>query len=199
MAKFDTFFQVRRNEIFERAKFNRRVQLEGESIEQFITALYTLVETCDYGTLKDEIIQDRIVIEILHTALSERMQSKANLTLDKAKTMACQKEAIAEQSAQLRDGSKQLPILLGQVRGNPSSKPQSRRRDTAVRSDKRSTVKGAIHHSVGKSHCTHCGRSEHQKGDRCPAKDATCHKCNRKGHYQSQCFSKTVAATTSEQ
>ena len=43
------------------------------------------------------------------------MQSEANLTLEKAKTMAPQKEAIAEQSAQLRDGSKQSPILLGQV------------------------------------------------------------------------------------
>ena len=49
MAKF---FQVRRNIIIERAKFNRRVQNEGESVKQFIAALYTLVETCDYGMLK---------------------------------------------------------------------------------------------------------------------------------------------------
>ena len=104
------------------------------------------------------------------------MQSKANLTLEKANMMARQKEAIAEQSAQLRDGSKQSPILLGQVRANPSSKPQSRIRDTVVRSDKRSTVKGTARGSVGKLHCTGCGKSEHQKGDRCPAKDATCHK-----------------------
>ena len=46
IAKFDAFFQVRKNVIFERAKFNRRVQLEGESVEQFITALYALAETC---------------------------------------------------------------------------------------------------------------------------------------------------------
>ena len=133
--------------------------------------LYTLIETCDYATLKDEIIRDRIVVGILegipNTALSERMQSEANLTLEKAKTMAPQKEAIAEQSAQLRDGIKQSPILLGQVRGNPSSKPQSRRRDTAVRSDKRSTVKDAAPGFVGKPHCTRCGKSEHQKRDRC--------------------------------
>ena len=101
-----------------------------------------------------------------------------NLTLDKAKTIARQKEAIAEQSAQLRDSSKQSLILLGQVSGNPSSKPQSRRRDTAVRSDKRSTVKGAARRSVGKPHCTRCGILKHQKGDRRPAKDATCNKCN---------------------
>ena len=75
------------------------------------------------------------------------------------------------------------------------SKPQSRRRDTAVRSDKRSMVKDAAPGSVEKPHCTHFGKSEHQKRDRCPAKDATSHKHNKKGHYESQCFSKTVAAT----
>ncbi len=34
--KFDGFFKVRRNLIFERAKFNRRDQAEGESAEQYI-------------------------------------------------------------------------------------------------------------------------------------------------------------------
>ena len=34
-----------------------------------------------------------------------------------------------------------------------------------------------------------------QPGTKCPAATATCHRCNRKGHYKSQCFSKTVAST----
>lgn len=34
IEKFDSFFKVRRNVIFERARFNRRYQLQGESIEQ---------------------------------------------------------------------------------------------------------------------------------------------------------------------
>ena len=46
--------------------------------------------------------------------------------------------------------------------------------------------------------CTRCGKPRHKLGDKCPAKTATCHKCKRKGHYSSQCFSKTVAATTQE-
>ncbi len=37
MEKFDAHFKVRRNVIFERARFNRRSQREGESIEQYIT------------------------------------------------------------------------------------------------------------------------------------------------------------------
>ena len=174
-AKFDAFFKIRRNVIFERAKFNRRAQLEGESVEQFIMDLYTLVENCDYGRLKDEMIRDRIVVRIRNTALSERMQGEATLTLEKA-------------------GSKQSPIMLGQVKGH---KPQARRRDT-VRSDKMPHDKGVARTTSGKPQCTRCGRSKHQKGDGCPAKEAIRHKCNRKGHFQSQWFSKTVAATTSE-
>ena len=34
--------EVRKNVIFEQAKFNRRVQLQGEFVEQFITDLYTV-------------------------------------------------------------------------------------------------------------------------------------------------------------
>ena len=47
--------------------------------------------------------------------------------------------------------------------------------------------------------CTRCGRTKHRPGDKCPAKTAICHKCNRKGHYAaSQCFSKTVSTATQD-
>ena len=106
-AKFDAFFKVRRNE---RAKFNRRAHFEGESNSSSRTCIHWL--KTDYGTLKDEIC-DRILVGICNTALSKRMQGEATLTLEKAKTMARLKEAIAEQNLQLRgDGSKQSPIVL---------------------------------------------------------------------------------------
>ena len=59
VEKFDVHFKVRRNVIFEHARFNKCDQLESELAEEYITALYSLVETCDYGTMKDEMLQDR--------------------------------------------------------------------------------------------------------------------------------------------
>ena len=47
MEKFDDFFKVRKNLVYERAKFNRRNQGDVESVEQYITILYQLVETCE--------------------------------------------------------------------------------------------------------------------------------------------------------
>ena len=62
LNKFDSFFKVRRNVIFERARFNRRNQHEDETAEKYIMELYRLAESCDYGALRDEMIRDRLVV-----------------------------------------------------------------------------------------------------------------------------------------
>ena len=56
--KFNQYFKVRRNVIFERAKLNRRDQLEGKTAETFIAELYSLVQHCDYGQLMAEMVRD---------------------------------------------------------------------------------------------------------------------------------------------
>ena len=43
--------------------------------------------------------------------------------------------------------------------------------------------------------CKRCGK-DHKPNDKFPARNATCFKCNRKGHFSAQCLLKT--ATTSE-
>ena len=52
-TKFDEHFVVRRNVIFELAKFNQRRQEEGETVDTFITALHAFDEHCNSGTLTD--------------------------------------------------------------------------------------------------------------------------------------------------
>ena len=49
VKKFDDHFAVRRNVIYERAKFNTRRQQPGETGDQYILALYTLAESCKYA------------------------------------------------------------------------------------------------------------------------------------------------------
>ena len=71
MGKFDAFFQVWRNIIFERAWFNRRNQQTDKSSKQYITALYSLTANCDYGVLEAEMIRDCLVMVIQDSTLSE--------------------------------------------------------------------------------------------------------------------------------
>ena len=74
-----------------------RVQEEGEPVDSFINALYSLAEHCQFGALHDEMMRDRIVVGIRNAPLSEKLQLDSILTLEKAITMAQQTEAVKEQ------------------------------------------------------------------------------------------------------
>ena len=90
--------------------------MEGESSEQYITALYRLVEACEYGRLRDEMLCYQLVIGIRDVALSKHLQMDPDLTLEKVKKAVRQKEAVKEQHLQLQgEGTKKDPIVLEEV------------------------------------------------------------------------------------
>ncbi|KAJ8880363.1 hypothetical protein PR048_016832 [Dryococelus australis] len=47
LQAFREYFNPRTNTIFEQYKFNSQVQLYGESVGEFVTALHALAESCD--------------------------------------------------------------------------------------------------------------------------------------------------------
>ena len=197
LKMFDAFFQVHLNVIFERACFNRRNQQIREPAEQYITALYGLIESCNYGELWDKLLRDRLVVSIADQALPEWLQLKVDLTLDNAKKIIRQKEAVNDHHHQLRssgDGTKKNPVELDAVSG--AGRPRTARRKPQQKPWS-SKPQGASGSSAGKQPCKCCGK-EHLKGDRCPAKGATCFKCNRLGNFGAQCLSKTVGEAIQE-
>ena len=99
-AKFERHFIKRRNKIYERAKFNQRRQLPGESVDDFITSLYGLVEYCEYGELHEEMIRDHIVVGLQDASLSQKLQLDLELTLQNAITKVQQYETVQKSSKQ---------------------------------------------------------------------------------------------------
>ena len=99
---------MRKNVIFERAKFNQRLQKDGESIKSFINDLHDLVEYCNYGNLRGIFIRDRIVVGIRDSRLSEKLQLDENLTLEKAAKSA----AVKEQAVIRNEGASRLGKVI---------------------------------------------------------------------------------------
>ncbi|KAG5865221.1 hypothetical protein JTB14_002849 [Gonioctena quinquepunctata] len=99
LDSFQKFFISRRNIIFESFKFNFMIQKPGESVNSFITCLHSLAEHCDYGELKEELIRDRIVVGMLDTRTSERLQLKETMTLQQCTLEAKQVTGYTEQRA----------------------------------------------------------------------------------------------------
>ena len=187
IEKFDAFFKVRRNVIFERARFNRRNQLDGETAEQYIMELYRLAESCDYGDLKDEMIRDRLVVGIRDAVLSQQLQLDPDLTLEKAKKMVRQREAVHDQQQVLKGVSNEAHVVEELRTKGRFTQP------SGTTKPKRPQQRQPQKHQ---KQCTRCGKGQHPK-DKCPAKEATCYRCQRKGHFGAQCFSKSVAELSS--
>lgn len=101
LEAFETKFMGTRNVICERAMFGLRNQHEGESIEEFITALHTLSEHCNYGTVREELVRNRLVISVRDKQLREKLMLIENLTLIKAIEIAKSWEAIKQQNREL--------------------------------------------------------------------------------------------------
>ena len=171
LEKVDEFFQVRKNVIYERARFNQRNQQSGETAEQYIMALYDLAQHCDYGEMKNEMIRDRLVVGIRDSSiLSEKLQLDSTLTLETAKKAIRQREAVHEQQKILKGNDKStadcsLDAMQHRQQGNRHNRGQRRdrtrephphagqRRATNTRNGNKNTRNG--------EKCGRCGGNQH--------------------------------------
>ena len=176
LKKFDEHFIPKRNVIYERAVFYQRVQNVGESVESFVRNLYELAETCDFGENKAQNIRDRIVIGILDKKVSRDLQMKSDLTLERAIETARHSELVKSQNA-------------------ADAPPQTQSERTELDEVKKRRKFGGQRkqHNGGEQNyadkCGRCGHGQHLKS-KCPAKDAQCHLCKKKGHFKLMCRTK---------
>ena len=64
LEKLELFCVGETNESYERYVFNHRGQSPGEHFDTFLSNLRTLAKTCNFGTLEDSLIRDRIIIGV---------------------------------------------------------------------------------------------------------------------------------------
>ncbi|UYV71663.1 K02A2.6-like, partial [Cordylochernes scorpioides] len=176
LKAFDSHFCVRKNIIYERAKFNSRIQEDREPVDEFITSLYKLADSCEFEGLHEQLIRDRIVVGVRDKALSERMQLDSELTLEKAVKMVRQQEAVRQQQVDLQRPSTSQKV--NQVKFN--SKKQSPKQQQQPSRKKEKSAKT-------RSRCPKCGGFNHREGQACRAEGQRCNLCSKTGHFANCC------------
>ncbi|UYV69248.1 K02A2.6-like [Cordylochernes scorpioides] len=159
LKAFDSHFCVRKNIIYERAKFNSRIQEDREPVDEFITSLYKLADSCEFEGLHEQLIRDRIVVGVRDKALSERMQLDNELTLEKAVKLVRQQEAVRQQQIDLQRPSTSQKV--NQVKFN--SKKQSPKQQQQP------------------------SRKKEKEGQACRAEGQKCNLCSKTGHFANCC------------
>ena len=137
---------------------------------EFIASLYRLVEHCNYGTLKEEMIRDRLVVGLTDNTLSERLQMRPDLTLTQAVEMVRNSELVKKQRAVIRE-------------------PEQRREVDFVKRKQKDQ-----HDKKGSKLCSWCGSNTSHERSRCPANNNRCLKCGKLGHFKKVCRSRGVTS-----
>ena len=139
--------------------------------------LYQLAENCNYGELQSEMIRDKLVEGITDGTLSEHLHLDPELTLEKAKKMVRQREAVHEQQKTLNGGARST---LGEVKSKRNWKGKPNKAQPNNYRKPRSRA------------CNRCGNAWHP-WDKSPAKEAECSHCQKRGHYSTQCYFKRMS------
>ncbi|CAB4020756.1 Retrovirus-related Pol poly from transposon, partial [Paramuricea clavata] len=142
------------------------------SLEDFITKLRILIKEANYPAEHyDRFLRDFLVLGINSDRVRKDCFKEGNtLTFSKAREMAKTDES-AERQLQLMNASE-----VNNIASIRDKRYQNRRNQ--VRHNPRSGQQ-----------CRNCGRGSHSQ-DQCPAKNMTCHYCQKVGHFAKVCLAK---------
>lgn len=182
MSKFEEYFVGETHEAYESYRFHLRRQEPSESIEAYIAELRKLAKTCNFGPMEDRLIRDQVVVGVREDLLREKLLEDKGLTLDKCLQLGRAYETAKQQSKNIAAGTETPSVQSVQHRkyGAKMHKPNREKEHS------RPTVRK----------CTRCGKHEVHDKKNCPAKDAECRKCKKKGHYAAMCRSNVRCVQT---
>ena len=178
--KFRIYYTPRINETYQRYKFLKRKQEQGESFDSFLTDLKNLVSSCGYHIEeKGKVLRDQIVMGISSNTVREKLLDPESLTV----TVAIDLCRSSEITGQLMTGMSAESLPIHSVRGQRSS-TQRRFKKDAKPNFKAQT----------KPNCRFCGGIHEPR--KCPAYGQECRACGRQNHYAKCCdnFSKNNKA-----
>lgn len=166
-AKFKEHFTPKINPAYERYKFNKMKQQEGESFTDFLTTARLQAKKCQFGNLTDELLRDRIIVGISNDDVREKLLGDPTIDLEKA--------------IHLCRASEQATLQL---------KEMTAKETKTVDVVNAKTKKNSSHQTDWKKNCKYCG-STHRRAE-CPAYGKTCNSCRKVGHFAAVCKSKKV-------
>lgn len=105
VEKFNTHFLPKVNLVMERHKFFTRMQLEGETIDEYMTVLKNLSLTCEFKTLREELVRDIFVCGLSSkwSKIKERLLGEDKLTLNNTVIISKNMVTAQESASQLQN------------------------------------------------------------------------------------------------
>ena len=160
-------------------------QQTHETIDQYLIKLRQLSEPCQFGTLEDEMVQDRLVLGCKDSAARTRLFREKSCDLKKAIESLRISEATSEQLKKIEGDGIQEPVNFMEKQG--TKKPPWQKRPGIPKKRSGNTTGRQFKE---KRECIYCGGHHQFNKNKCPAFGKTCRKCGKPNHFSSVCFQK---------
>lgn len=159
------------NETYERYVFNRRDQESNESVDAYVTALRKLAKTCNYGSLTDSRIRDRMVVGINDNSARKKLLQTSKLALGQCRDICRSSQTSARQLKEMNEED---------VRFVKEDK-----RKTVDKKKTKVPVKNQNESQERK--CKFCSRHHPFTKKNCPAWGTSCKNCGKPNHFAVCC------------
>ena len=187
IATLKVLFIKPTNEVFARHLLATRRQRSGETMDEFLQALKTLAKDCKFrdvtaAVYRDEAVRDAFIAGLLSNPIRQRLLENSTLDLDTMFTQARSLD-VAQKSSEtyVSPNPSAFPTAATTSSAATSLSPPSQ---VGIHEDE---CEGTLAATTG-AKCYFCGYSKHPR-HKCPAKDATCRKCQKRGHFAKVCKS----------
>ncbi len=169
------------NEVFARHQLSTRKQNPGETLDEFLQALKTLSKDCNFVAVsadknKSDAIRDAFINGIQSSAIRQRLLENQTLELN---TMFDQARSLDSAQKNVESYRNQTPPPFNAAISQDDSQllaaaPMLQHSNNITTSDP--------------SKCWNCGNNRHPRSS-CPARNAECNRCGKKGHLPNYCRS----------
>ena len=176
------------NEIYARHLLATRRQRTNETLDEYLQVLKTLSKDCNFKNAtavqyRDESIRDAFITGLLSNSIRQILLE--NKTLD-LKTMFDQARYLESAMKSSESYTASQASFNAAVPSSPPATPPLDNQDPS--SLAALPTEGAF--------CFFCGNNRHPRS-KCPARDAICMKCQKKGHFAKVCRGKAAVKPVS--
>ena len=177
------------NAVFARHRLATAKQQPGQTLSEFLQKLQSLSKDCEFQAVtaevhRQEAVRDAFINGLLSSAIRQRLLENRELNLDTAFTQANSLD-LAQQHSQAYDTLKGAQVMAVPTHNSDENSSSSDEKDHTASVSK------------PKKPCYFCGSKLPHLRRNCPARNALCFKCQKRGHFSKCCKSQRSPAAAS--
>ena len=173
------------NEVFARYRLATCKQRLGQSLEEFMQCLKRLSSECNFAAVtaalhREGAIRDAFIAGITSPSVRQRLLESDNLTLQHVFDKARSLEEAQRNAEQITGTYPSFTSVSSNAAAINATGSETKEQCLTIDEENVAAVR---------EKCYFCGNNKHAR-KLCPARDAVCYKCQKRGHFAKICRSK---------